>query len=85
MRCRFFRPSTLGPTLGFEALEVGRPVVDEGHRLGQGAVSRHLGDRPVHLLRHPSIGGVALRPGAQRFQAYCKSLAVARELRAVRQ
>ena len=61
MRCRFFRPATLGPALGFEALEVGRSMVDEGHRLGKRPVPGDLGDGPVHLLRHPSIGGVTLR------------------------
>ena len=57
MRCRFFGPTALGPAFGFEALEVGGSVVDEGHGLGQGPVAGDLGDRPVHLLGDPSYAG----------------------------
>src|ERR1700722_12735312 len=42
MRCRFFGSTTLGATLGFEALEVCGPVVDERHRTGQRPVPGDL-------------------------------------------
>ena len=60
MRCRFFGPATFGPALGFEALEVARPVVDEGHRLGERPVPGDLRNGPVHLLGHPAVRGMAL-------------------------
>src|SRR3984957_3028734 len=70
MRCRFFRPPALRPALELQALEIGRSVVHERHRLGQGAVAGHLGDRPVHLLRHPSVRRVALGTRAQLYEMH---------------
>ena len=52
-----------GGPFGAEALEggLGR-VVDEAHALGDGAVPGLVGDEPMHLLRDPAVGRVALGP-----------------------
>ena len=64
------RSAGLGTTLGVEALEVGRAVVDVGHGGGDGVVAGHLGDGPVHLLGHRTVGRMALGTRAQLDQVH---------------
>src|SRR3954471_21201241 len=51
--------------LRLQAFELHLRVVDERHRGGDGAVAGALGDQAVHVLADASVGGVALRRGAQ--------------------
>lgn len=43
-----------------KALKVGGTMVDVAHGFSERVVASHVTERAVHVLRHPSIGGVAL-------------------------
>ena len=40
-------------------------MIDKLHRIGNGAVPRDIGDRPVHRLTDSAVGRVSLRRGPQ--------------------
>ena len=40
-------------------------MVDKGHHLGNGMVSRHIRDQVVHLVRHLAVRRVTLGRGAE--------------------